>query len=292
MLIAIATLAGIACSSNTPSIDGNTLQGRFLDAAVQGLRYRTNSQSGTTSEDGTFNYLAGETVVFSVGDVDLPEVLAQATVTPLDVFDTSDLFDLGAINLARLLLTLDEDGNADNGIAINDTAHAAATGLSADFQSRRFDSQVINLVANSGSSQTTLVSLLEANAHLIESLDSNGELNSGCTSEHRSVGQTAVFNGLFHEVAGQLTVIDDCTLEITGFTYDGLGPDVYFYTGSSAEYNDGNNFIIGPRLNGNRWSEQRIRLHIPAGQTLDDFDRISVWCIDFDINFGDALFGS
>jgi len=73
-------------------------------------------------------------------------------VTPLDVFSTTEIGDTGVVNMTRLLQSLDTDGDPDNGITISPDAAASATGLSVDFNSASFDSEVINLVANSGSS--------------------------------------------------------------------------------------------------------------------------------------------
>lgn len=71
-------------------------------------------------------------------------------------------------NIARLLQSLDSDGNPDNGIIIPDAA--AATTLSIDFNTSIADFEnnpdVINLVANSGSVTTALISADAANQHL------------------------------------------------------------------------------------------------------------------------------
>jgi hypothetical protein len=41
----------------------------------------------------------------------------------------------------------------------------------------------------------------------------------------------AVFNTKFHGVKGTATIVDDCTIEITDFQYDGQGIVVDFYGG-------------------------------------------------------------
>jgi len=56
-------------------------------------------------------------------------------------------------------------------------------------------------------------------------------------------------------------------------------------------YIGANAFSIGPLLSGTAWEGDTITLAIPEGKTLDDFDSISVWCFDFNANFGDAFFG-
>jgi hypothetical protein len=66
------------------SSDEEVLTGRFLDSACAGLSYSTESRSGITNANGEFTYLAGETVVFGLGDLDFPAVTAAHILTPLE----------------------------------------------------------------------------------------------------------------------------------------------------------------------------------------------------------------
>lgn len=87
-------------------------------------------------------------------------------------------------------------------------------------------------------------------------------------------------------------VIDDCTLEITDFTYDGGGPDVAFYGGMDRAYSDDAGGIrLGPWLNGREYAGNTLRLNLPDNVTLDDINSLSVWCFDFAVSFGDVFFG-
>jgi hypothetical protein len=45
---------------------GNSATGYFTDGPVQGLTYKTATQSGTTDNNGKFGYLTGAIVTFSV----------------------------------------------------------------------------------------------------------------------------------------------------------------------------------------------------------------------------------
>ncbi len=145
--------------------------GIFLDSAVGNIAYRTATQSGFTNEQGHYSYVVGETVVFSIGDVELPATQAQAVVTPLDLVGTSDINDVAVINIARLLQSLDVDGDPDNGIMLDDACHLAATGLSIDFEQNITES-VVNLIANSGSVTHELIDVDTALAHLEGTLNS------------------------------------------------------------------------------------------------------------------------
>lgn len=174
----VSTLALYACGGGGDSgpEDANAnsapvvLVGVIVDSAVGGLHYATPSNSGTTNAMGEFNYVSGEAVTFSVGDAEFPAVTAVNTITPLTIFNTSEVSDTSVVNMARLLQTLDDDGDPDNGINILSAAHDAASGLTIDFESPTFDSQVANLVAGSGSVTTTLISAEQAKDHLTETL--------------------------------------------------------------------------------------------------------------------------
>jgi hypothetical protein len=50
--------------------------GVFIDSAVEGLQYETSTQSGTTNSLGEYDYLAGETVTFSIGGIVLGSTIA------------------------------------------------------------------------------------------------------------------------------------------------------------------------------------------------------------------------
>ncbi len=283
--------------SNTNPVTG-LATGRFVDSAVSGLQYVTATQSGTTDGNGSFNYMPGETVTFSLGDIALPSVTAESVITPLTVFSTDEITDVRVMNLARLLQTLDEDGDPVNGISLSDSATANATGLTVDFASDSFDTQVVNLVANGGAVQTTLVEGIDALEHLQETLFQEGiedrptgELtNSGGNgpATHPFVGRSAEFSTLAHDVSGTLTVLDDRTLEISNFNYDGGGVVVYLYNGVDGNYLGEKSQRIGPLLNGRVFENETFTVTLPDSLTLDDFNGISVWCEPFSASFGDA----
>ena len=159
---------GSSADSNSDSGD-STKTGRFVDSPVANLKYTTPSQSGSTNADGEFRYKQGESITFRIGDLEFPETGAEGTMSPLTLAGTTDTSDLAATNMARLLQSLDEDGNPDNGISILGEAHTSATGISnIDFSAQDFDnnSEITNLVANSGSTNSSLVSAEAARSHL------------------------------------------------------------------------------------------------------------------------------
>ena len=164
-----------ACSSNS-SDDGDnstdTLTGVFIDSAVQGLEFETTSQSGTTNAAGEFRYQEGETVTFSIGSMAFPSATGAALLTPIELASGSSDSEATATNIARLVQSLDEDGDPSNGIVIPDGASDIAVPVNFDVSITEFENNpdVINLVANSGSVIGVLISAEQATAHLLASL--------------------------------------------------------------------------------------------------------------------------
>jgi len=155
------------------SSTSTTKTGALVDSAVSNIHYQTATQSGTTNASGEFTYKKGETVTFSIGDLKFPAVSAGAVVTPVSMAGATSITDQRASNIARLLQSLDQDGNPNNGISIPDGAAAAAASVNFNVDASTFgaDAAVTNLVANSGSSTTSLISAADAEAHVTTTLD-------------------------------------------------------------------------------------------------------------------------
>ena len=97
---------------------GGTEHGVFLDSPVEGLQYRTESQQGITDADGGFQYLAGETVIFSIGGIEFPPVPGHPLVTPIELAQTDNIDAPEVVNILRLLQSIDVDSDPENGIQI------------------------------------------------------------------------------------------------------------------------------------------------------------------------------
>ncbi|MFT7621325.1 MAG: cytochrome c [Myxococcota bacterium] len=111
-----------------------------------------------------------------------------------------------------------------------------------------------------------------------------------CDATHAKVGWTATLSTKFHGVSGTATIIDDCTIEVTEFAFDGNGIDVQVYAGTGGNYNAG--FSVSEQLYNypTGYSGDTLMLKVPAGNTLDDIDGLSVWCVAVGVSFGDGLF--
>lgn len=138
LALAAFSLAGClsSSSSSSDSVDAPTptvMQGRFIDSAVQGLSYSTATRDGVTDAEGTFSYQEGEQVSFSVGGLVLGDAPGQDLLTPRELVEgAADTAHPAVINIARLLQTLDDDGNLANGILISEETSAAVEVFLAD----------------------------------------------------------------------------------------------------------------------------------------------------------------
>ena len=146
--------------SNPPPATPSPSTGVFIDSIVAGIQYQTATFSGFTNSAGEYNYLPGETVTFSVGGIVFGSSPAGPVVTPLSlVSGATDPTNPVVTNIVRLLLTLDDDGNAANGISISADTATAATGISVDFT-------VADLATDPG--VTTLLASLPGTPALID----------------------------------------------------------------------------------------------------------------------------
>ena len=83
-------------------------------------------------------------------------------------------------------------------------------------------------------------------------------------------------------------MVDDCTIEIANFSYDGKGlATVYVYGALKGNYLRG--FAIGENLKGKVFTGQTLKVTLKPGD-LDKLDGISIWCEDAKANFGDGSF--
>ena len=269
----------------------STYTGQFFDSAVAGLNYKTASQSGQTNQLGEFQFQGKESIIFSIGGIELPSTVANLYLTPLDIYQTQDTNQIEVVNLLRLLQSLDADGDASNGIEIEESVHQLAANLTIDFSASDFEQQVADLVSKSGAVNQALISATMAIDHFKLTLIEIGQNNlSSCTKEHEKIGHTGFFSTFAHNVSGKATIIDDCTIEISQFSYDGGGPDVYFYGAIDHEYTSVDAFPMGQKLNGKIYNNARIFIKLPQNKSLDDLNGLSVWCTEFEANFGQVEF--
>ncbi|MGR5540549.1 hypothetical protein ACPV5V_18390 [Vibrio campbellii] len=176
-IVALSTALLFACGGDGDGdgdgdggIDSGTATaqtGVFLDSAVSGISYETESLSGVTNQAGEFSFVAGESVIFSVGDVVLPKVTAIPVITPLTIAGSSQLND-ESLNIARFLQTLDDDQDPTNGLQMPSTlAWTESIGFA---DTIAFESDMYDLL-NQNNIVGDLVTVAEAQVHLEDTLD-------------------------------------------------------------------------------------------------------------------------
>lgn len=119
--------------------------------------------------------------------------------------------------------------------------------------------------------------------------DTDPTTGSGCATTHPSIGYTASLQAFFHNVGGTAEIVDDCTIVISDFTYDGTGIDVRIYGGLGGAYESGF-AMTDDLLKPGGYNGTTLVATVPDGFTLDDLDGISVWCVDVGVDFGSGVF--
>jgi len=104
----------------------------------------------------------------------------------------------------------------------------------------------------------------------------------------------AGFVKLAHKVSsGEIIIKDTRTISIKSFSYDGAGPDAYFWVGKGTP-TDSAQIIKGRKIadeNGSYdviqgYDKQDIELTLPSDITVNDIDYLSVYCVSFHHLFG------
>ncbi|MBL8949100.1 MAG: DM13 domain-containing protein [Myxococcales bacterium] len=119
--------------------------------------------------------------------------------------------------------------------------------------------------------------------------DSGGPTPVNCPITHERVGWVADLSAQFHGVGGRAEIVDDCTVVIHDFTYDGTGIDVRLYGGVDGDY-DGGYPMTDDLIKPGGYDGTELEAVLPDGVTLDQLDGVSVWCVDVGIDFGSGSF--
>jgi len=109
----VLSLGLTGCGGSSSGTTTPTKTGVFADAPVEGLSYKTATQSGFTDAQGQFKYKAGETVTFKLGTLILGKGKAGAFVTPYTISDNNTT----ATNIAMILQNF--DANRSNTKVLN-----------------------------------------------------------------------------------------------------------------------------------------------------------------------------
>ncbi len=161
-----ATMMGCNGGGSDGGSDSSTLQGRFKDSNVDGLEYTGNNRSGITFNGGRFNYEKGDTVTFSIGNIELGSALGSSLITPSDLGKTENK----TIKIAQLLQSLDSVGTLNDGITIDGKVREIFN-LNHNTLNNDFDDLLVSANSNNGDSVAySKVSKDSAEQHLLGTL--------------------------------------------------------------------------------------------------------------------------
>jgi len=114
------------------------------------------------------------------------------------------------------------------------------------------------------------------------------------------------FKNNFHDIAGNIYSKGDNQLVIEGFTYDGQGPDAFFWVGTKGKEPSSDGIILPHPFEGKFYdnvdrsapilsqsfdgSQNDLVLTLPDDIEVKDLKWISIWCRRFELTFGDFVF--
>lgn len=153
LLLAILTNLAACSSHDEDEVEQEQPEsyktGVFIDSPVINIDYQTDSKDGKTNASGEFQYLQGDKITFFIDNIALPEVTAASIITPIDIAkaasDDLDTQSNIAVNIARLLQTLDNDDDPENGIDIEQNLVIEST-IDFALQQDAFETAFISLL--------------------------------------------------------------------------------------------------------------------------------------------------
>lgn len=104
------------------------------------------------------------------------------------------------------------------------------------------------------------------------------------------MGQSTELITRQHRVSGTATIVDNCTIVIEDFTYDGRGIVVQAYGGVDGNFLGADAVALSPDLVGPVYRRTTLTIDLPRNVSLDSFNSISIWCVEVGISFGDGIF--
>lgn len=150
---ALLAACGGGGKSNPTSVDQPELpsvqQGIFRDSPVTGLSYVSGSESGVTDAEGRFTCATGQDVAFSIGSLSLGQMPCATLAHPPALTSSGSFVDPRALNISRLLLVLDSDGDPTNGVGISEGLRSvAASWAPVDFAAADFPAELAQVISD------------------------------------------------------------------------------------------------------------------------------------------------
>jgi len=122
VIVGLATLAStiIFTGCGGSSSAKKVAKAYYVDSSVEGVNYKCGSQIGKTKEDGSFNFEVNQNCEFYIGNYKFKEI-ASSNLKDGAIIVEDDT------KIATILQTLDNDGDATNGIKISENVANCAS---------------------------------------------------------------------------------------------------------------------------------------------------------------------
>jgi len=257
---AVTVIRTVSVTSTT-----GTQTGHFTDSDVAGLTYTTDTLTGTTDALGTFYYLIGETITFSLGGTIIGDsVAAKATMTPFDLVPGAELYTTATqikdilyndlrenerkafykfSNILSFLQTLDDDADPDNGININTGMAALFAGVQIDFEQDLFyfdEDKKLRIITHQAAAQGLL------NRASIK--------KEGFALDHFYSEQNISHNITVESTSGYDSDGDGSPNSVRTFTYDAIGNQLSESNDTDGDGNPNRVYTVTYDSYGNRLS--------------------------------------
>lgn len=95
--------------------------------------------------------------------------------------------------------------------------------------------------------------------------------------------------GHCHDTSGVAVIVDERTIQINDFTYDGSDVDVYVYVGATGVNLKEYGFRISEELKV-PYNGESVQFTLPDDVELEDFDYVAVYCYRYDEVFAGGTF--
>jgi hypothetical protein len=116
--------------------------------------------------------------------------------------------------------------------------------------------------------------------------DVPSEYQEGCAADDPRVGWIAELQDRFvHGVSGTARIVDNCTIVVENFYYDGIAADSRWV---GVVNNDWDNMTVlsGTQIRSTPYVNETLTIPLPVGVTLDQIEQIGLVCLP-----GDDIFG-
>ena len=106
---------------------------------------------------------------------------------------------------------------------------------------------------------------------------------------HPRVGQKAILATHYHSVTGIAAIVNNTTIKLTEFNYDGGGITVVAIVSPNSSLQP-YTVISDNLVRGQPYVNATMTFNLPPGTDLGDVAYFSIWCIDAVVSFGDGPF--